>query len=436
MVWAGSPAGSMRPASTPWSRRMPRASTSSRACSTAGSSAWPSTTTEALGHHAHDIHAGAERVGQARRHLQGAVAGLVPVVGHQDLLHPALPPDDPAVPAMSSSSVPRPMGASWQAARDGHRSDLSRRSGRRSRRVIHPETVGWVMAVPRPTGDSRQRRARWAQRREAASRSYRDAALGSGGWRSPAPPDGSPRRGRAPVDRGRPVKEPSASERHDREGARRCLAMAGWPSSTGRSAQRGPRSSGTGGGSLWPAPWCPSARHGAGDRAKLIPMRLELTHRGAYAIRAVLTLARADGVEVVPARTIARHMDIPVRFLPQVLGDLSRAGIVEARLGRAGGYRLARDPVGISVLDIIEATEGDARRQTCVLTGLRCGESEPLRRPRRLRRGTGRHPGAPGADDRRRRPAVGRGRGDPGRCGGHGPERLTRAGPGAGTAGP
>ena len=75
----------------------------------------------------------------------------------------------------------------------------------------------------------------------------------------------------------------------------------------------------------------------------------------------------------MPARTIAERMEIPVRFLPQVLGDLSRAGIVEARLGRAGGYRLAKPPATISVLDLIEAAEGDARRQTCVLTGLPCG---------------------------------------------------------------
>jgi len=102
---------------------------------------------------------------------------------------------------------------------------------------------------------------------------------------------------------------------------------------------------------------------------------LELTHRGSYAIRAVLALARADGAAVVPARTIAREMDIPVRFLPQVLGDLNRAGIVEARLGRSGGYRLSRATEDISLLDIIEASEGDARRQTCVLTGNPCGSS-------------------------------------------------------------
>jgi Rrf2 family protein len=101
---------------------------------------------------------------------------------------------------------------------------------------------------------------------------------------------------------------------------------------------------------------------------------LDLTHRAAYAIRAVLALAREDGVEVVAARTIAEREDIPGRFLPQVLGDLSRAGIVEARLGRAGGYRLIKDPGLISILDVIEAVEGDARRQTCVLTGGLCGE--------------------------------------------------------------
>ena len=106
-------------------------------------------------------------------------------------------------------------------------------------------------------------------------------------------------------------------------------------------------------------------------------MRLELTHRGSYAIRAVLTLARADKDEVVPARRIAKEMDIPVRFLPQVLGDLSRAGIVEARLGRAGGYRLSKPAADVSLLDVIEAAEGDARRQTCVLSGKPCDGSDP-----------------------------------------------------------
>jgi Rrf2 family protein len=102
-------------------------------------------------------------------------------------------------------------------------------------------------------------------------------------------------------------------------------------------------------------------------------MRLELTKRGDYAVRAVLALARGSGNGLLSARRISVAMDIPVRFLPQVLTDLSRAGLVEAAPGRSGGYRLKRDPATITLLEVIEAVEGDSRRQACVLRGAPCG---------------------------------------------------------------
>jgi Rrf2 family iron-sulfur cluster assembly transcriptional regulator len=102
-------------------------------------------------------------------------------------------------------------------------------------------------------------------------------------------------------------------------------------------------------------------------------MRLELTRRGDYAVRAMLALARGSGNGLLSARRIADAMDIPVRFLPQVLADLAHAGLVEAMPGRAGGYRLTRPAATISLLEVIEAVEGDSRRQTCVLRGGPCG---------------------------------------------------------------
>jgi Rrf2 family transcriptional regulator, iron-sulfur cluster assembly transcription factor len=102
-------------------------------------------------------------------------------------------------------------------------------------------------------------------------------------------------------------------------------------------------------------------------------MRLELTKRGDYAVRAMLALTRGAGNGLLSARRISDAMTIPVRFLPQVLADLQRAGLVEAAPGRAGGYRLARDATEISLLDVIEAVEGDSRRRSCVLRGGPCG---------------------------------------------------------------
>lgn len=102
-------------------------------------------------------------------------------------------------------------------------------------------------------------------------------------------------------------------------------------------------------------------------------MRLELTKRGDYAVRAMIALARHAPNGWLSVRRISDAMAIPVRFLPQVMGDLHRAGLVEAAAGRSGGYRLARGADGITLLDVIEAVEGDSRRRTCVLRSAPCG---------------------------------------------------------------
>ena len=102
-----------------------------------------------------------------------------------------------------------------------------------------------------------------------------------------------------------------------------------------------------------------------------VAMRLELTRRADYAVRAVLELAAQDERLSVPE--LAVRQSIPVRFLPQVMQALVGAGLVVAQMGRRGGYLLARDPASITLLEVIEAVEGDARRKTCVLRGVPCG---------------------------------------------------------------
>ena len=102
-------------------------------------------------------------------------------------------------------------------------------------------------------------------------------------------------------------------------------------------------------------------------------MRLELTKRGDYGVRAMVALASAPPGGLMSVRRIADEMGIPVRFLPQVMGDLARAGLVTSTTGRAGGYRLARPATDVSLLDVVEAVEGDSRRRTCILRGVPCG---------------------------------------------------------------
>ena len=100
---------------------------------------------------------------------------------------------------------------------------------------------------------------------------------------------------------------------------------------------------------------------------------MELTKRGDYGVRAMLALSRVPAGQLLSVRRIAEEMDIPVRFLPQVMGDLAAAGLVSAETGRSGGYRLAKPADQVSLLDVIQAIEGDGRRRACVLRGGPCG---------------------------------------------------------------
>lgn len=100
-------------------------------------------------------------------------------------------------------------------------------------------------------------------------------------------------------------------------------------------------------------------------------MRLELTRRGDYAVRAMLSLAQTGTGQLTAAR-LAEATGIPLSLVPQVMGDLVRARLVANRRGRNGGYRLALPEREIDLLAIIEAVEGDGRRKTCVLRGGPC----------------------------------------------------------------
>jgi len=107
-------------------------------------------------------------------------------------------------------------------------------------------------------------------------------------------------------------------------------------------------------------------------------MRLRLTKRGDYAVRAMLVLADAGG-GLLTGSQIALQTGIPGSFLPQVMGDLVHAGLADGLQGRTGGYRLARPAGEISLLGVVEAVEGDSRRRTCILRGGPCGSDGTCR---------------------------------------------------------
>src|SRR5437868_4538043 len=77
----------------------------------------------------------------------------------------------------------------------------------------------------------------------------------------------------------------------------------------------------------------------------------------------VLALLPADGA--LPASKLAEFHGVPAAYLAKALQSLSRAGIVESVPGRNGGYRLGRPPAEITLLDVVEAIEGQESSFRC-----------------------------------------------------------------------
>jgi Rrf2 family transcriptional regulator, iron-sulfur cluster assembly transcription factor len=85
---------------------------------------------------------------------------------------------------------------------------------------------------------------------------------------------------------------------------------------------------------------------------------LKISQKTEYALRAMVQLAEQKDKALTSAREISERQRIPLRFLEQQLGSLSKAGLVESFRGAGGGCRLAKGTAEITVADIVDAIEG------------------------------------------------------------------------------
>jgi len=114
-----------------------------------------------------------------------------------------------------------------------------------------------------------------------------------------------------------------------------------------------------------------------------------------YALRAMMHIAGLKGV-AVKSESIAKASRVPPGYLSKVLRDLVVANLVESSRGPGGGFRLAREPEKICILDVVNAVEPMRRIKRCPaddpgrseLCGLHRGVNRALAEIEREFRGT------------------------------------------------
>jgi Rrf2 family protein len=85
---------------------------------------------------------------------------------------------------------------------------------------------------------------------------------------------------------------------------------------------------------------------------------LRLSKQTEYGLRAIVQLARIGPRQYVQSRDLSEAESLPNKFLEAILLTLRRGGFLESKVGREGGYRLAKPPKEIRIGELIRRLEG------------------------------------------------------------------------------
>lgn len=85
---------------------------------------------------------------------------------------------------------------------------------------------------------------------------------------------------------------------------------------------------------------------------------MKISQKLEYACRALAQLAKHhDGRTLTRLEDLAQREAVSANFLVQILNDLRRAGLIDSRRGKTGGYLLGRPPEEITLRQMVDAVD-------------------------------------------------------------------------------
>lgn len=91
-----------------------------------------------------------------------------------------------------------------------------------------------------------------------------------------------------------------------------------------------------------------------------------LSKKTKYGIKALTFLATQNKDCPVQISAIAESENISVKFLERILLELRKAGVLDSKKGKGGGYFLAKTPQNIAMTEVIRTLEGPIAMVPCV----------------------------------------------------------------------
>ncbi len=91
-----------------------------------------------------------------------------------------------------------------------------------------------------------------------------------------------------------------------------------------------------------------------------------LLKKSQYAFKALAYLTEKFNQGPVLISEISTKKRVPLKFLENILLELKKAGILESKKGKGGGYFLKKDPAQVKVATIVRLVNGPIAMLPCV----------------------------------------------------------------------
>lgn len=102
---------------------------------------------------------------------------------------------------------------------------------------------------------------------------------------------------------------------------------------------------------------------------------MQLTLAGEYAIRAMIHIASESYNNIFHISDISKSNNIPEMFLRKIIPKLKSKGLIRSTRGNGGGIMLGKSASQITLLEIIEAVEGEMALNKCLIDKAFCSNN-------------------------------------------------------------
>ena len=93
---------------------------------------------------------------------------------------------------------------------------------------------------------------------------------------------------------------------------------------------------------------------------------MKISTKGRYALRLMLDLAEHNNGEYIRLKDVAERQGITVKYLEQIVPQLTKNGYVRSYRGNNGGYMLAKSPEEYTAGEILRVMEGNMSPVACL----------------------------------------------------------------------